>query len=60
MCEVFVGNFCLVGQVKDSRVGGWCRIRKGGSPGSWTLLLMIQWIHAPMDLSDFPHVEMVQ
>ena len=47
-------------QVEASRVGGWCSVRKGGRPGEWILLFLIQWSHATMDFSYWTHVDMVR
>ena len=49
----------LVGKDKASRVDGWCSVRKGGLPGAWIILVLMRWNHAAMDLSDWPHVEMM-
>ena len=59
MCAIFVGKIVLVGIVEASRVGGWCIMMKAVLPGAWILLLLIQWIHAAMDVSYFPHVDRV-
>ena len=50
----------LVGQVEDSRVGGWCSVKNGGRPGAWTLLVPNQWIHADMAILDWSPVDMVR
>ena len=49
----------LVGRVEDSKVGEWCIMMNGRRPGDWVLLSLIQWIHAAMDFSYWPHVDMV-
>ena len=59
MCEMFGGTRLLVRQLKASRLGRWCSARKGGLPGDWIHLVLMQWRHADMDLSDWPHVDMV-
>ena len=57
ICEIFVCFF--VGRVIASRVGGWCRVIKGGSPGALIFILLIWWSHADMVLSGCTHVDMV-
>ena len=49
----------FVGRVIASRVGGWCRVSKGGSPGALIFILLIWWSHADMVLSGWTHVDMV-
>ena len=58
-------SFCrilfLLGKCKvQGWVGGWCSVRKGWIPGACICLLLIQWIHAAMYLSYWPHVDMVR
>ena len=32
LCAIFGGTRILFRQLEDSRVGGWCRVGKGGRP----------------------------
>ena len=50
----------LDGQVEASRVGGWCRVSKGGRHGACIILFLIQWIHDTVDLLYWTHVDMVR
>ena len=50
----------LVGRVESSRVDEWCIVSKEGRPGAWVILFLMWWSHAAMDLSDWPHVDMVR
>ena len=50
----------LVRRVEASRVSGWFSARKGGHPGAWIILVLIQGVHAAMAFSDLSHVEMVR
>ena len=52
-------QYFLVGQVEASSVDGWCSVRKGGRPGYWILLFLMWWIHAAMDFSYWPRMDMV-
>ena len=38
----------LLGRVETSRVGGWCRVKKGGRPGTRILSVLMLWSHAAM------------
>ena len=49
----------LVRKVEASRVDGWFIVRKGGLTGAWIVLFLMRWIYDAMDLSDWPHVDMV-
>ena len=60
LCEFLEEQAFLVERVEASRVGGWCIVRKGGSPGSWILLFLMWWIYAAMDFSDWLHVGMLR
>ena len=60
VCGIFVRILFSFGRVEASREVGWCSVRKGGCPGAWILLFLIQWTYAAMDFSDWSHVEMVR
>ena len=51
----FLGNF-FVGQVEDSRVGGWCSLVTGGRTSAWIILFLMFWIYVDMDFSDWSHM----
>ena len=50
----------LVGLLEAPRVDECCPMRTRGCPGTLIRLVLIQWSYEAMDLSDWPHVEMVR
>ena len=61
MCEVSCVLFLdeqlsFVGKMEAFRVVRRCYVRKGGRPWELILAVLMRWIHADIDFSDWSHI----